>query len=72
MHMLRNHRSFGSVAGTEVAVALASIVLDQSHQHAAQTRSELAAGGSHVPVFNSGSKFRFGYKETWIGQEHGQ
>ena len=50
MHMLRNHRSFGSVAGTEVAVALASIVLDQSHQHAGQTRSELAAGGSHVPV----------------------
>ena len=27
MHRLRNHRSFGSVAGTEVAVALASIVL---------------------------------------------
>ena len=72
MHMLRNHRSFESVAGTEVADALASIVLDQSHQHAGQTRSELAAGGSHVPVFNSGSKFRFGYKETWIDQEHEQ
>ena len=50
MNMLRNHRSFGSVAGTEVAVALASIGLDQSHQHAAQTKSELAAGGSRWKV----------------------
>ena len=70
MHMLRNHRSFGSVAGTEVAVALASIVLDQSHQHAAQTRSKLAAGGLHVPVL--GVRSDSGYKETWIDQEHEQ
>ena len=73
MHRLRNHRSFGSVAGTEVAVALASIVLDQSHQHAAQTRSELAAGCSHVPVFNSGSKFvrRHGLTKSMSNSQSG-
>ena len=46
MHMLHNHRSFGSIAAVAVAVALAPICLGQSSQHAGQTRSELDAGGS--------------------------
>ena len=46
MHMLQNHRSFGSVADAAVAVALAPICMGQSSQHTAQTRSELDAGGS--------------------------
>jgi hypothetical protein len=46
MHMLQNHRSFGSFTGTDTAVALAPICLGQSSHHVGQTRSELDAGGS--------------------------
>ena len=46
MHMLQNHRSFGSVADAEVAVALAAICLGQPSQHVGETRSELDVSGS--------------------------
>ena len=46
MHMLQNHRSFGSVANAVVAVALAPIFMGQSRQHAGQMGPELDAGGS--------------------------